>query len=95
MTEHVEMVCEGCEQRFVWEQPKVNIADYLRAAVADGWRDICEQENIPAVMDAVAAGYHQSLLVLFDGLCPACVARVRDLGRERQHLERHLGSFRR
>jgi hypothetical protein len=77
MSEHVEMICEGCDVRVVDEEPKVDIAQFLRAAVAEGWRDIGEQENIPAVMSAVGRAHSFSLLVLFDALCPVCVSRIK------------------
>jgi len=78
MSEHVEMICEGCDVRVVDEEPKVDIAQFLRAAVADGWRDIGEQENIPAVMASVQRAYSFSLFVLFEALCAECVVRVRE-----------------
>ena len=76
MSEHVEMICEGCDVRVVDEEPSVDIAQFLRAAVADGWRDIGEQENIPSAIETAKRIAGMSLIVLFDALCPACVERV-------------------
>jgi hypothetical protein len=95
MSEHIEMVCEGCDQRFVHEQPEVSIAGFLHEAVALGWRDIAEQENIPQAIEVVQRLAGVQIIAMFDALCPACVARVRELGRERIHLKRALVSFRR
>ena len=76
MNERLEMTCEGCADRFVYDEPVVSIADFLRAAIADGWRDIEEQENIPGYL--AAAHFGCSFIALFDALCPACVARVKE-----------------
>jgi hypothetical protein len=77
MSEHVEMICEGCDVRVVDEEPEVNIAKFLRAALADGWRDIEEQENIPEAIDIAKRISGMSLVVLFDALCPECCAMVK------------------
>ena len=140
MNERLEMTCEGCADRFVYDEPVVSIADFLRAAIAEGWREIEEQEIIPAVRtviiqnsfdtgeispytlartdlakyknacerlenfiplvtggitrrpgmrfivpalgpsrrEQVAQHFKYSFVALFDALCPACVAQVKE-----------------
>jgi len=78
MNERLEMTCEGCADRFVYDEPVVSIADFLRAAIGEGWREIEEQEIIPAVREQGEQHFRYSFVALFDALCPACVARVKE-----------------
>ena len=78
MNERLEMTCEGCGDRFVYDEPVVSIADFLRTAIAEGWREIEEQGELPAVVEQAKQHFRYSFVALFDALCPACVARVKE-----------------
>jgi hypothetical protein len=75
--EHLEMICEGCDTRFIHEAPSVSVPEFLHDALDLGWRDIGEQENIDEVIALVCRLWGFSMFALFDALCAECVGRVK------------------
>ena len=88
MKEYVELLCKGCGAVRVEEAAAVDIAGFLRAAIAEGWRGIdefCAERHSDYCAHRARFATRRPVrpleaeLFALDGICAECVGRIKQL----------------